>query len=116
MRRAAAALEQAGIPYAIVGGNAVAAWVSTIDRAAVRYTQDVDILLDRADLPAAITAMQAAGFVYRHAASIDMFLDGPDAKARDAVYIVFAGEKFRSDSLLPAPLIGEASFAMTCGL
>ena len=34
--RATAALEQAGIPYAMAGGNAVAAWVSTVDRAAVR--------------------------------------------------------------------------------
>ena len=34
--RAAAALEQAGIPYAVTGGNAVAAWVSRVDEAAVR--------------------------------------------------------------------------------
>ena len=26
-----------------------------------------------------------------------MFLDGPSAKARDAVHVVFAGEKVRSD-------------------
>ena len=41
--RAASALEQAGVPYAVVGGNAVAAWVSRVDEAAVRNTQDVDI-------------------------------------------------------------------------
>src|SRR5205809_7330172 len=75
--RAAAALQQAGVPYAVVGGNAVAAWVSRVDEAAVRNTQDVDILLRRADLPAATAALEQAGFVYRHAASIDMFLDGP---------------------------------------
>jgi len=38
--RASAALEAAGIAYAIVVGNAVAAWVATIDVAAVRNTQD----------------------------------------------------------------------------
>ncbi|MFM9959923.1 MAG: hypothetical protein ACKV2Q_01715 [Planctomycetaceae bacterium] len=42
--RATAALAQAGIPYAVAGGNAVAAWVSRVDRAAVRNTQDVDIV------------------------------------------------------------------------
>ncbi len=36
MLRAAAALEKAKIPYAVVGGNAVAAWVSRVDEAAVR--------------------------------------------------------------------------------
>ena len=39
--------------------------------------------------------MEAASFVYRHAASIDMFLDGPSKKARDAVHILFANEKVR---------------------
>ncbi|HET6880847.1 MAG TPA: hypothetical protein VFI31_11870 [Pirellulales bacterium] len=101
--RAAHALESAGVPYAVVGGNAVAAWVSRIDEAAVRNTQDVDILLRRADLDRAIAAMSAAGFIYRHVKSIDMFLDGPEAKARDAVHVVFAGEKVLPDNLLPAP-------------
>jgi len=53
---------------------------------AVRNTQDVDILLRRADLPAAIAAMTKAGFVYRRAAGVEMFLDGPQAKAREAVH------------------------------
>ncbi len=101
--RAAVALDQAGIPYAVAGGNAVAAWVSRVDEAAVRNTQDVNILIRRSDLPAAIAAMSQAGFVHRHAAEIDMFLDGPTAKARDAVYLVFAGEKVRPEYLLPAP-------------
>src|SRR5437667_12862301 len=35
-RRAVAALENARIPYAIAGGNAVGAWVSRVDEAAVR--------------------------------------------------------------------------------
>ena len=48
--RTAAALEKAGVPYAVVGGNAVAAWVSEVDIAAVRNTQDVDIALRRQDL------------------------------------------------------------------
>jgi hypothetical protein len=39
LERAVAALEGAGIPYAIAGGNAVAAWVSRVDEAAVRYTK-----------------------------------------------------------------------------
>src|SRR5207253_3759172 len=91
--RATAALEKAGVPYAVIGGNAVAAWVSRVDEAAVRNTQDVDILLRRDDLKRATTALAAAGFVYRHAAGVDFFLDGPGARARDAVHVIFAGEK-----------------------
>src|SRR5947199_9797170 len=108
LQRATAALEQGGIPYAVVGGNAVAAWVSRVDEAAVRNTQDVDILLRRVDLERAKEALAKAGFVYRHAASIDLFLDGPGAKARDAVHVVFAGEKVRREYLLPAPDVSES--------
>ena len=106
--RAARALDDGKIPYAVVGGNAVAAWVARVDEAAVRNTQDVDIVLRREDLEAAKEAMARAGFIYRHVKSIDMFLDGPDAKARDAVHILFAGEKVRQDDLLPVPELSEA--------
>jgi len=91
----------------------VAAWVSRVDEAAVRNTQDVDILLRRSDLPSAITAMAKAGFIHRHVKSIDMFLDGPDAKARDAVHVVFAGEKVKSDSIAAAPDVTESEATET---
>src|SRR3954462_8310486 len=87
--RATGALAAARVPYAVAGGNAVAAWVSRVDEAAVRNTRDVDILLRRTDLDAARTALEQVGFVYRHAGGIDMFLDGAEGKARDAVHIVF---------------------------
>jgi hypothetical protein len=103
MVRAAEALAAAGIPYAVAGGNAVAAWVATVDEAAIRNTQDVDIILRREHLEAATAALAGAGFVFRHVKSIDMFLDGPDAKARDAVHVLFAGEKVRSEDLEPVP-------------
>ena len=44
------ALRSAGVPYAVIGGNAVAAWVATIADGAVRNTRDVDILLREPDL------------------------------------------------------------------
>ncbi|MEX2316496.1 MAG: nucleotidyltransferase family protein [Pirellulales bacterium] len=107
LERAVAALEAAAIPYAVAGGNAVAAWVSRVDEAAVRNTQDVDILLRRNDLEQVKTALAAAGFVFRHVKSIDMFLDGPNAKARDAVHVIYATEKVSADSLAPSPDVTE---------
>lgn len=108
LERTAQTLEQAKIPYAIIGGNAVRAWVAQADEAAVRTTRDVDILLRRSDWPAAKAAMEAAGFVYRHAKSLDTFLDGPNVKARDAVHVLFAGEKVFPDDLVAAPDVSEA--------
>lgn len=106
--KAAAALEAAGVPYAATGGNAVAAWVSKVDEAAVRNTRDVDLLIRRDDFNRAKTALEAAGFLHRHAAGIDMFLDGPKASARDAVRVIFAGEKVRAEYALPAANVSES--------
>jgi hypothetical protein len=114
--RAARALQQAEVPYAVAGGNAVAAWVSRVDETAVRTTQDVDIVLRRADLPAARRALEQDGFVYRHAAGVDMFLDGPDGKARDAVHVVFAAEKVRASYLEAAPDVSESEMTETFSL
>src|SRR2546429_5314453 len=61
--RATAVLNAAGIPYAVVGGHAVASWVATVDEGAVRNTRDIDLLIRRADLPAFSAALEQAGFV-----------------------------------------------------
>ena len=107
LRRISQALDAADVPYAVVGGNAVQIWVAQADESVARATQDVDIVLRRADLDAAIRALEAAGFVFREGAGIAMFLDGPNAKARDAVHVVFAGEKVRPDYVESVPDIAN---------
>lgn len=109
--RATQALQLANIPYAVAGGSAVAAWVTRVDEAAVRNTQDVDILIRRSDFDAVKAALEGVGFVFRHAASIDMFLEGPQGKARDAVHIIFAGEKVRPDEPVANPDVTESESA-----
>jgi hypothetical protein len=109
--RATGALEKAGIPYAVAGGNAVAVWVTRVDESAVRNTQDVDLLIRRTDLPAAIAALEKVGFLYRHSAGLDLLLDGPQAKAREAVHLIFAGEKVRPHELLANPDVAESEQA-----
>ncbi len=106
--KASAALRGAGVPYCVVGGNAVAAWVATVDIAAVRNTQDVDIMIRRADFEAAKATLEAAGFVYRHVAKIDVFLDSPSASARDGVHVIFSGEMVRPGEPAPNPDVGDA--------
>ena len=106
--RSTAALEAAGVPYAVIGGNAVMAWVEQADESAVRFTQDVDLVLRREDLDRAGEALAKAGFIRRRVAGIEMFLDGPDAKARDAVHLIFSGEKVRPEYLAAVPDVAES--------
>jgi hypothetical protein len=106
--RAAGALEQAGIPYAVIGGNAIAAWVARVDVEAVRNTKDVDLLIRRDDLQRTIAALQAVGFVHHNVSDIDLFLDGPEGSVRSAIHVVFAQEKVRADYLHPTPDVTES--------
>src|SRR5437868_13611961 len=103
--RATTALNQIGVPYAVVGGNAVASWVATVDEGAVRNTRDVDLLVRRSDLPAITATMEQAGFVRDELLDVVMFRDGTTGKPSEAVHLLFAGEKTRPDHPLPAPEI-----------
>jgi hypothetical protein len=101
--RATAALNQAGVSYAVVGGHAVASWVTTVDEGAVRNTRDIDLLVRREDLAAITSALERAGFVRAEVLDVTMFLDGPDAKPSESIHLLFAGERVGSDHLFPAP-------------
>jgi hypothetical protein len=107
LERIARVLEGAGVPYALVGGQAVALWVSSRDPAAVRTTKDVDILLRREDLPQARAAALSVELDYFEVLGVGMFLERSDPNPRRAVHLVWAGEKVRPDYLLPAPRIEE---------
>jgi hypothetical protein len=107
LHRVTEALESARIPYAVIGGNAVAVWVARVDKAAVRNTQDVDIMIRRVDFDAASAALEKAGFYRRRIMGIEMFLDGPRGRPRDGVHVLFAGEKVRPEYSLAAPEVTE---------
>jgi hypothetical protein len=79
----------------------------------VRNTRDVDLLVRREDMDAIVTAMAKGGFIHRSVSilggkgRIEMFLDGPGAKARDGVHLIFSGEKVNPESLEPSPDVAE---------
>jgi hypothetical protein len=66
-----AALEKAGVPYAVCGDFAVAAWVGRVDKSAVRTCAQVEVLVRRADFSAVETALVDAGFVPRFPGTTD---------------------------------------------
>ncbi len=105
LRRVTSALNEAHIPYAVIGGNAVQLWVAQVDESAVRNTRDVDIVLNREDMDAAKGALAPAGFIFQEVAGVPMFLDGPSGTPRDAVHVVYAGEKVRAEYSETAPTV-----------
>ena len=106
--RTCIALRNAGIPYAVIGGNAVAAWVATIDDGAVRNTRDVDILLREQDLDLATIALESAGFVRDSVMNVIVFLDGPNGKPSQGIHVLLAERKVRDEYSTATPSIDQA--------
>ena len=97
LRKTVRILEDAKIPYAIVGGHAVRAWVAQVDEGAVRTTKDVDVLLRRENLPDMIQAMTLNGFCHSETPHGDIFTEKPDESAREAVHVVIAKEMVKPE-------------------
>jgi hypothetical protein len=107
LNRITGALTKMNVPHALVGGQAVILWVSTKDPAAVRTTKDVDILLNRADLPKAKRAALSIGLDYFEVVDVGMFLEQSDPNPRHGVHLIWAGEKVKAECPLPSPTIDE---------
>ena len=107
LERITRCLDAAGVAYALIGGQAVALWVATVDPAAVRTTKDVDVLLNRQDLPAACIAARSAGMDYFEIMGVGMFIDRADPNPRHGVHLVWAGEKVRPHELVSAPRVED---------
>jgi hypothetical protein len=115
LRRATIALAGGAVEHAVAGGNAVAAWVASIDPGAVRNTPDVDLLLRRSDLDAATEALVAAGFHRNDSSGFVIFLDGSKGKLRAGVHIFFAGEKVKDSDAVVAPDVTDVSTTVSKG-
>jgi len=109
--RTTSALERHGVPYAVIGGHAVAVWVARVDEDAVRNTVDVDILLRREDLGRAATALDEAGFEPAEVAGVPMFVEKIKPSARRGVHVVFADERVRPHEPHAAPGLTRLSRA-----
>ncbi len=108
LRRVTAALDGAGVPYAVVGGNAVAAWVGRVDPSATRATKDVDLLVRRADLDRVAAAIEGLGFKRLDLRGLVLFVDPDEPSKRAGVHLVWAGERVRPSYGAAAPDVDES--------
>ena len=108
LRRVTAALDAAGIPYAVVGGNAVATWVARVDPSATRATKNVDLLVQRTDLDRITEVIHGLGFQRQDLRSLVLFIAPDEPSRRAGVHLVWAGELVRPSYEHPAPSVAEA--------
>ena len=105
LHRIAETLEAERIPYQLIGGLAVLVHVEAADPEHSTLTRDVDLMVERADLERIKEAATRSGFRFRHSAGVDMLLYGPTDSARNAVHLLFSGEKVRATQATPNPVI-----------
>ena len=109
LNRVTAALDAAGVAYAVVGGNAVAAWVASVDPAATRTTKDVDLLVRKADLERITAVLSGLGFQREDLRSLVLFLAPDEPSRRSGVHLVWASERVRPSYQHPTPQVEEAT-------
>ena len=108
LRKVTAALESAGVPYAVIGGNAVAAWVSRVDPSAVRSTRDVDLLIRSDDEAKVNEVMASIGFNREPLRRLVMFTDPEEPSRRSGVHFIFAEQRVRPSYVEPTPSVEES--------
>lgn len=112
MQRLHQALDQAGVAYEVIGGLAVFLHIDRVDPIRARLTRDIDITVNRMDLPRIQAAVQPYGLTYRHVAGVDMLLDADNPKARSAIHLVMSGERVRPEYPEPVPSLGTGELIM----
>jgi hypothetical protein len=105
LQKLSTALEQAGIPHELVGGLAVFLHVENADSTHSSLTRDIDVMIRRDDLPRVIAIAEEHGFRFRNSAGLDMLLYGETSSARNAVHLLFSGEKVKETQLEAHPRI-----------
>src|SRR5438876_1793334 len=108
LRKVTAALDAAGIRYAVIGGNAVALWVAKADPAATRTTKDVDLLVERGDLDRIRALMTKLGFDFQDLRPLVLFVEADEPSRKSGVHFVWAGQKVRPSYAHPTPLVAES--------
>ena len=96
-------LEQAGVPHELVGGLAVFLHVENADSTHSSLTRDIDVMIRRDDMPNVIAVAERHGFRFRHSAGLDMLLYGDTISARNAIHLLFTGEKVKETQLEAHP-------------
>lgn len=99
------ALTAEQIPHEVIGGLAVLIHVEEANPEQTALTRDVDLMVLRSDLERIKSASAKQGFRFRHVSGVDMLIYGDVEPGKNAVHLIFSGEKVRPSYVAPAPAI-----------
>jgi len=105
LHRIAVPLMAEDVAHEVIGGLAVLIHVEEAAPEHSVLTRDVDLMIQRSDLERVKEIAARHGFRFRHTAGLDMLIFGPAESARNAVHLIFSGEKVRPQQAVPNPPI-----------
>ena len=106
LARATHALNAEGLQYALVGSSAVLAWIASVDESAIRFTNDIDLLVHRSDWVRLESALSVAGFTSQQTGRRFAFVDMSQPNSHP-LQIVFTGEHIGDSDLAKSPTLTE---------
>lgn len=95
-------LDEAGLAFELIGGVAVNTHILPLDRSRSFVTRDIDLLVRREDLAGIVQAGRGAGYEARRIVGEYMLIQ-PGQSVREAVHLIFSGERSRSTQPSPHP-------------
>lgn len=112
LQKLAGPLTDAMVPHELVGGLAVFIHVENSDATHSTLTRDIDVMIRRSDLPKVIEIAQEHGFRFRHSGGVDMLLYGDAASAKNAIHLLFSGERVKASQAEPNPKLEPTKLKM----
>jgi hypothetical protein len=104
-------MKESGADYRIVGGISVFLHIAQVDPTHARLSRDIDIAVNRDDVPAIQESANRNGFEFRrewkHGQETFTLVDCVDDKPRSDVHLIMAGEKARDDHPEAVPPLAE---------
>jgi hypothetical protein len=98
-------LREADVSFELIGGMAVNAHLLAADeRSRTFVTRDIDLLVERSELPRIVQAGEAGGYQAKKIVGGYMLIR-PDQRPAEAVHMVFAGENSKSTQPLVHPQV-----------
>ena len=104
LERIVTVLRDAKVPFEVIGGVAVNAHILSVHRSRSFVTRDIDLLVQRHDLPRIISSAETAGYTGRKIMGGFMLIR-QGQQPEEAVHLMFVGEKARSSHPVPNPAI-----------
>jgi len=101
--QAVESMTAADVPFALIGGKAVAAWIISADGVNDLGLRPIDLLIHERDADRALAALDIFGYAHRKYRTQILLRNSDKSWDRGAIRLAYAGAQVRPEDLRPLP-------------